>query len=478
MGSTKIKYNRSLVWFRRDLRVDDNLAIKRAIESSSQIYFLFVFDRQILDRLSDKSDRRVHFIWHSVRELKELIKKQGGFLNVEYGFATEIVGLIAKKFSVNAVFYGEDYDPFSVRRDKIVRDKLEKLAIDVVSVKDHVLKEKSEVMTAKGLPYTVFTPYKNAWLKKPPCIPRRITLDEHRQKLYDPRVNSDMPSLKDMGFSEDPSCLDGYFPGESGAKKTILNFKDTISSYNLNRNYPALNQTSRISVHLRFGTISVRTLYRLAIKIKSPGSEAWLNELIWRDFYFNIVYHFPHVTKNAFKKQYDNLIFPNCSVLFKAWCQGRTGFPIVDAGMRQLNETGYMHNRLRMITASFLVKDLHVDWRWGERYFAEKLIDYDLSANNGGWQWAASTGCDSQPYFRIFNPVLQSKRFDKDGVYIKKFVPELKHVASKYIHAPWLMSSEDQGYSDCKIGYDYPSPVVNHDEARRKALSMYKSAKI
>ena len=286
-----------------------------------------------------------------------------------------------------------------------------------------------------------------------------------------------MPSLSDLGFEKTNLSELGIPTGMSGADTLLRDFLPRIGDYRNRRDFPAVKGPSYLSVHLRFGTISIRRLAREAIRRKNEGAATWLSELIWRDFYFQILHHHPRVVERSFKPEYDAVAFENDPAKFAAWCEGRTGYPIVDAAMRQLNQTGYMHNRLRMIAASFLVKDLHVDWKQGERYFADQLNDFDLSANNGGWQWAASTGCDAQPYFRIFNPVTQSERFDKEGRFIRRYVPELANVPVKHLHSPWTLPPLEQQASGCVIGRDYPAPLVDHDRARKRALEMYGKVK-
>jgi deoxyribodipyrimidine photo-lyase len=284
-----------------------------------------------------------------------------------------------------------------------------------------------------------------------------------------------LPSLAELGFEATNLRALHIEPGARGAHAALQDFLPRIDRYDETRDLPAVRGVSYLSVHNRFGTLSIRKLARLARERRSHGAATWLNELIWRDFYFQILYHFPHAAESAFKPRYDKLSFKNKHLHFTAWCEAKTGYPLVDAAMRQINQTGYMHNRLRMIVASFLVKDLLIDWRWGEKYFADNLNDFDLAANNGGWQWAASTGCDAQPYFRIFNPVTQSQRFDAQGKFIRRYLPELANVPDKYLHAPWTLPPLEQQAAGCVIGRDYPGPIVDHDTARREALALYKS---
>jgi deoxyribodipyrimidine photo-lyase len=346
-----------------------------------------------------------------------------------------------------------------------------------VTCKDQVIFEKDEVLTQDGRPFSVFTPYKNAWLKR---VDGFFMQPYPTEKYFDrlaPVRDQAMPALGDIDFKPTNLLELKITPGMAGARKLFANFKKRMAEYHERRDFPALKGPSYLSVHLRFGTISIRTLASAAWQAANRGAAVWLSELIWRDFYFMILHHHPRVAAHAFRPEYDALEFANDENLFRAWCEARTGYPLVDAAMRQLNQTGYMHNRLRMVVASFLVKDLHVDWRRGERYFAAQLNDFDLAANNGGWQWAASTGCDAQPYFRIFNPVTQSQKFDAQGEFIRKYVPELSRCDDKFIHAPWLMNATQQARTGVVIGRDYPAPVVDHAAARAITLEIYQRAR-
>jgi deoxyribodipyrimidine photo-lyase len=473
-----MQYNNALVWFRRDLRDFDHAALYHALKHAKHVHCIFVFDTEILDKLTDKQDRRVEFIWESVRELKTALQKNGGDLIVKYGVARTIIPQYAFEANIDAVFCNHDYEPNAIARDSEVSAQLTKHDIEFHTFKDQVIFEKDEILTLSNKPYSVFTPYKNAHLKH---------LNDFYLKSYpvDRYINNlaklpprDLISLENMGFKRtnlSEMCLP---TGMHGGKQLFEDFENRMHQYKDARDFPAVKGVSYLSVHLRFGTVSIRHLARTAWNMTNAGSETWLNELIWRDFYFQILYHNPQVAMGrAYKSEFENLPFPNHETLFKAWCEGKTGFPLVDAAMRQLNQTGFMHNRLRMVAASFLVKDLLIDWRWGERYFAEKLIDFDLSANNGGWQWAASTGCDAQPWFRIFNPVTQSERFDATGKFIRKYVPELVSCADKEIHAPWLIPPLRQKIIGVIIGDHYPLPVVDHAVQRALALDLYNIAK-
>jgi deoxyribodipyrimidine photo-lyase len=467
------RYDAVLVWFRRDLRSHDHSALYQALRYAKSVYCVFVFDTGILDHLEDREDRRVEFIWHALRELRESLGGMGGGLEIVHGDSRELIPGLARRLGVDAVFANRDYEPAANARDAHVRGKLAQDGRELLTFKDQVIFEKDEVLTREGRPFTVFTPYKRAWLARfgpDDCAGYRV--EDHASALA-PVCPAPMPGLRSIGFRP-TNLLGTKLPtGMSGARRLFQEFLDRIDGYDESRNFPALRGVSYLSVHLRFGTISIRELVRTAASIHSKGAATWLSELIWREFYFSVLHHFPHVVERAFRPEYDRLTFPNDPALFAAWCNGNTGYPLVDAAMRQLNSSGYMHNRLRMVAASFLVKDLHVDWRWGERYFAAKLNDFDLAANNGGWQWSASTGCDAQPWFRIFNPVTQSRKFDPDGRFIRLYVPELGKLDDALIHAPWNLDATTRGDAGVVLGKDYPFPVVDHDAARHRTLEIY-----
>ena len=467
---------KSLVWFRRDLRDFDHAALYFALKSSQQVFCVFVFDSEILDVLTNKADRRVEFIWESVKELKDALQKNGGDLMVKYGIAREIIPQLAAELQVNGVFTNRDYEPSAVQRDADVAVSLAKNNIKFNDFKDQVIFEKDEILSLSNKPYSVFSPYRNAALKKlDDFYLKPYPVDAYIQHLAKLPA-SELISLETMGFMR-TNLADMRLPtGMSGGATLFEDFENRMHQYKDARNFPAIKGVSYLSVHLRFGTVSIRHLARTAKNEANIGAGSWLNELIWRDFYFQILYHNPQVASGkTFKADLEHLPFPNDQNLFKAWCEGKTGYPLVDAAMRQINSTGFMHNRLRMVAASFLVKDLLIDWRWGERYFAEHLIDFDFSANNGGWQWAASTGCDAQPWFRIFNPITQSEKFDASGKFIRKYVTELNQCNDKEIHAPWLISAIRQQFIGVIIGKDYPAPVVDHAAQRLLALSLYKN---
>lgn len=470
-------HDRALFWFRRDLRDDDNAGLHHALKASRQVYCAFVFDREILDRLPAKADRRVEFILESARELDAALRKSGSALIVLHDAATGAIPALAERLKVDAVYANHDYEPAGIARDERVAQSLKAQGVAFHTFKDTVIFEKNEVLTQSGGTFSVFTPYKNAWLRKlaerGDFFHRAYPIDPYRKALAAPPFDTPMPTLSELGFDRTNLRELGIRPGMSGAAALLKDFLPRLGDYKDARDFPAVKGVSYLSVHNRFGTVSIRKLVSLASQGSSAGAQTWLSELVWRDFYFQILFHHPRVEHAAFKPEYDAIRWPNDKGLFTAWREARTGYPIVDAAMRQINQTGYMHNRLRMIVASFLTKDLHVDWRWGEKYFADQLNDFDLAANNGGWQWAASTGCDAQPYFRIFNPVTQSERFDPQGKFIRRYVPELARMPDKYIHAPWTAPPLEQQAADCVVGRDYPAPVVDHATAREKTLAMY-----
>lgn len=421
----------TVFWFRRDLRLTDNAGLFHALKKENNVIPVFIFDTCILDKLEDTKDRRVDFIHQCISELKNDLEKLGSSLLVLHGDPVEIYS----KMSPKAVYCNHDYEPYAIQRDNKIRDQLAARKIEFHSFKDQVIFEKDEVVKEDGTPYTVFTPYSKKWKLEL----NNFYLSSYPTEKYFAHLIK-LPPLQLLSLSEL-----GFQKTEVDIPKKTIRVK-IIESYHLTRDYPALQGTSRLSVHLRFGTVSIRKLASLA----REKNETWLNELIWRDFYQMILWHFPDVEK-SFKPQYDSIEWRNDEKEFTAWCDGLTGYPIVDAGMRELNATGYMHNRVRMIVASFLTKHLLVDWRWGEAYFAKKLLDFDLAANNGGWQWAAGCGCDAAPYFRVFNPELQTEKFDSELKYVKAWVPEL---------------GTDQ----------YPRPIVDHALARTRVLAAYKIA--
>ncbi len=485
-------YPQGLMWFRRDLRAHDNAALHHALTNCRAVHCVFVFDKAILDALP-RQDRRVEFIRESLvdldAQLQALVGQSGSGLIVTHALARDEIPRLAHQLGVQAVFANHDDEPQALSRDAQVLGQLARLGIAWHSYKDQVIFERRQLLTQMGKAYGVFTPYKNAWLKKMsaedvapyPIAPHAQALAE-RPEAYRRAV----PTLGELGF--EPTNLSALKvpTGSSGGLALLDDFVQRMGRYDETRNFPAVKGPSYLSVHLRFGTVSIRELVRAAQKLVSDpptatGASTWLAELIWRDFYMQILANFPHVVdaqghSHSFKPEYDRIQWEHgasAKALFTAWCEGRTGYPLVDAAMAQINQTGYMHNRLRMVVASFLVKDLGIDWRWGERYFAEKLIDFDLSANNGGWQWASSSGCDAQPYFRIFNPVSQSEKFDAAGKFIRRYLPALAGLQDQAIHAPWLARPLDLASAGLVMGTTYPMPVVAHDVAREKTLQRY-----
>jgi deoxyribodipyrimidine photo-lyase len=463
-----MKIEKALVWFRRDLRDHDHAALSAALAGAKQVYCAFVFDTEILDGLPGRRDRRVDFIRQSLLELDVALRARGGGLIVRHGRATDEIPGLARTLGVSAVYANRDYEPSAKRRDALVRQALKADGMDFHDFKDQAIFDGNAVLTQAGNPFSVFTPYKNAWLK------RLTAADCAEWPCHGPLSDSALagiPTLTEIGFATSDLDALGIRPGMAGARALWDDFRqERIERYGALRDFPAVKGVSYLSVHLRFGTIGIRELVRSALAAEDA---TWLNELIWRDFYFMTLDHFPHVVDGAFKPAYNAVKWDDWPEGLAAWREGRTGYPLVDAAMRQLRHCGWMHNRLRMIVASFLCKDLGIDWRLGEQYFAEQLNDFDLSANNGGWQWAASTGCDAQPYFRIFNPLAQSERFDPDGKFIRRYVPELANVTNKYIHAPWLMGRIEQESCGVVIGRDYPPPIVDHAAARAKTLARY-----
>lgn len=473
-----MQYAAALVWFRRDLRDYDHAALYRALKSAHQVHCAFVFDREILDALPSRQDRRVEFIRESLVALDAALRANGGGLIVRHGFAREEIPRLAAELGVDAVFANRDYEPAAKARDSQVAAVLAEAGRAFVASKDQVIFDGDEVLTQAGRPYTVFTPYKNAWLKRLQAVGGDFYLrpypgPEGLPGRLAPPAQPGIPTLADLGFVGTDLAALGIAPGMVGGSALWADFQDRLERYKEARDFPAVKGVSYLSVHLRFGTVSIRQLAELAWRTPGEGAATWLSELVWRDFYGMILDHFPHCVERAFRSEYDAVTWADWPAGLAAWQQGRTGYPLVDAAQRQLNHSGYMHNRLRMVSTSFLTKDLGIDWRLGERYFAEQLNDFDLAANNGGWQWAASTGCDAQPYFRIFNPVTQSEKFDPQGRFIRRYVPELARVPDKYLHAPWTMPAATQEACGVIIGRDYPGPIVAHEKARQETLARY-----
>ena len=548
---------RALVWLRRDLRADDNAALYHALCAAKQVWVGFIFDRAILDALP-RADRRVEFIRDSLVGLEAQLRNLAAPVNmallVRHGSSADELPRLAQSLGVQAVYCNHDDEPYALARDAAVRGTLAAAGIALHTSKDHVIFERSEVLTQSGGVYGIFTPYKNAWLKKLdafyldayPVLRHAAALardaqvrghlagagialhtskdhvvfersevltatgspnsvftpyknawlrkidhfylkaypvDRHAAALAPAPMALGLPTLADIGFVHTNLHQLRLPVGSSGGQGLLDEFLDRIDDYDAHRDFPAIKGPSYLSVHLRFGTLSIRQLASAAwqrMQGGSRGAEVWLSELIWRDFYHQILHHHPRVVGHSFKPEYDAIKWDHgkqADALFAAWCEGRTGYPLVDAAMHQINQTGYMHNRLRMVVASFLTKDLGLDWRRGEAYFATHLNDFDLAANNGGWQWAASTGCDAQPYFRIFNPVAQSERFDAEGRFIRRYLPQLAALPDKLIHAPWLARPLELQAAGVVLGGNYPLPVVAHDLARERTLARYSAIK-
>jgi deoxyribodipyrimidine photo-lyase len=482
---TATKFERGLMWFRRDLRLHDNTTLQQALSQCAQLHCVFVFDKTILEQLS-RTDLRLEFIHASVVQLdlalRQLSSQAGAGLIVCHAVAQEAIPALAEQLQVQVVFAGRDYEPQAIQRDAAVQQALAHSGRLLITCKDHVIFEQREILSQSAAPYAVFTPYKNNWLKRVQSLDLRPHTTKPLANHLCARPEAlrlPVPSLQTLGFEHDSARPLLITPGEAGAQTLFTTFLELINHYNHTRDYPAIQGTSCLGVHLRFGTLSIRQLVAAALQRQAGGSEGaavWLSELVWRDFYAAILANFPHVAERAFKPDFDAILWeqgPNALALFNTWCSGQTGYPLVDAAMAQLNRTGYMHNRLRMLSASFLVKDLGLDWRWGERYFAEKLLDFDLSSNNGGWQWVASSGCDAQPYFRIFNPISQSQKFDPEGQFIRSYLPQLGALSNKAIHAPWLVSAIELELAGVHLGQNYPHPVVQHEQARVQTLARY-----
>lgn len=463
----------ALCWLRRDLRLNDHAALAAAQMAAEQTAVTFVYDTTILDALKDRADRRVTFIQRSLGEIDDRLGQLGSRLLSLHGDPTELMPKLAQELGAFAVFAAHDDDPYAIRRDMAVREALRSIGIGFETVKDHVVFERQEVLNQSGLPHRVYTPYMKAWRARmtPDDIAERPV--DGRRFLSSPRskvAKVGNPSLTEIGFAEDSLWLE---PGEEAGGKRLREFESKINQYGEQRDYPAIDATSGLSVHFRHGTVSIREAVRTALSHPGPGGEKWLNELIWRDFYHAILANFPHVVESPFQPAYAGLRWPGNPDDFEAWTQGQTGYPIVDAAMRCLNATGWMHNRLRMVAAMFLTKDLLLDYRLGERYFADALLDFDLASNNGGWQWSASVGVDAQPYFRIFNPISQSRKFDAKGAFIREWCPELRDLDDERIH--WPHGQPGSLFPTTPPGY--PGPIVDHAIQRERAVALFQAAK-
>ncbi len=431
----------TVFWFRRDLRLFDNCGLYHALQSGNKVLPLFIFDRNILDDLKDKRDARVNFIYNELLNINKELKKFNSGILIKYGYPQEIWKDLCQNYSISNVYCNEDFEPYGIKRDNDISAILDFKKIDFHLFLDHLIFRPDTILKDDDKPYTVFTPYSKKWLRRldmegisRDAGPLKEFESESMDNYYE--FWADFPELKEIGFEK----LDIEFPS-----KTVEQSK--ISMYDQTRNFPAINGTSKLGLHFRFGTVSVREKFFKAFKLNTT----FVKEMIWREFYSQILFHFPRVVNESFRKEYDNIKWRDDEKDYKSWCDGKTGYELVDAGMRELNSTGFMHNRVRMVAASFLTKHLLIDWRWGEAYFAEKLLDFELASNNGGWQWAAGSGTDAAPYFRIFNPNIQLEKFDKNRAYVKKYVSEY--------------GTES-----------YPKPIVDHKFARERCLEVYKNA--
>ncbi|UPT66301.1 MAG: DNA photolyase family protein [Sphingobacteriales bacterium JAD_PAG50586_3] len=426
----------TIFWFRRDLRLNDNAGLYRALSKHTNVLPIFIFDKDILDKLEDKDDRRVEFIHQNLSIISKQLSINGSSISIFYSTPDEVFKQLLKEYTIDAVYTNDDYEPYGIQRDAKIKKLVEDENATFLSFKDQVIFEKDEILKSDGKPYTVYTPFSRKWKEKLNSFYLKpYPTEKYFNNLFKVEKPFAIPTLESMGFVASGYKFSAPIPDA-----------DIVKNYHATRDIPGIVGTTHMGLHLRFGTVSVRSLAAFA----KDNNQTWLNELIWREFFMMILWHFPNVVGHAFKPQYDNIEWVNNEAHFAAWCEGRTGYPIVDAGMRELNETGFMHNRVRMVVASFLTKHLLIDWRWGEAYFARKLLDFDLSANNGNWQWAAGTGCDAAPYFRVFNPQLQTEKFDPKLEYVRRWVPEFDE--------PFV----------------YPKPIVEHAWARNRALEVYK----
>jgi len=427
----------NIFWFRRDLRLHDNHGLYEALKKNENVLPIFIFDKDILNKLEDKHDRRVDFIHQAIAEIKSELNLLQSDIKCFYDSPINVFKALLLKYNIQSVYCNHDYEPYAIDRDLEIQNYLQQNGVSFFSYKDQVIFEKNDVLKDDGKPYTVFTPYSRKWKARLFSVDYKAFDNISFFNNFFKSEKENLITLKDLGFLKTDVTV----------VKDITVSNLLLEKYKSQRDIPSIPGTSKLSVYLRFGLVSIRQLVAQSL----PVSETWLNELIWREFYMMILWHFPHVVSKSFKADYNQIQWLQDEVGFEKWCNGLTGFPMVDAGMRELNTTGFMHNRVRMIVSSFLVKDLLVDWRWGEAYFAKKLNDFDLSANNGGWQWAAGCGCDAAPYFRIFNPSEQQKKFDPEFKYIKQWIPE---------------------YGTSK----YPAPIVDHAFARTRTLNHYKKA--
>lgn len=473
-----------IFWFRKDLRIDDNAGLKQFIADTNdddEYMFLYIKNKNTYEYFGEK---RIYFLYQALASLSKSLHKHSRELIITEGNSLEVFNEILSVYKSISVYANKQPEPYSRKRDEDVRKLLEKRGSELNLFTDSTIFPLGEILKGDGKPYVVFTPFMKSFysmLNKAYYAKSDSDLNKLKGKEYKKHGLKALEPEKEMKTLKDSEFFDGS--REEGIKQLEKFWKDKLESYRSKRDFPAVYGTSRLSPHFHFGTVGIREAFRTGFnkinrssstKVKTE-SRTWLNELIWREFYYNITFHFPGIIKDSFNKQYDKLSWNKSRKDFTAWCEGKTGYPIVDAGMRQLVKEGWMHNRVRMITAMFLTKHLLIDWRKGEKFFADHLVDLDFSSNNGGWQWSASTGVDAAPYFRIFNPTLQSKKFDAKGEYIKEYLPELKGVPVKYIHAPWALSDNEQKHIGIKIGKDYPAPIVDHKQAREIAIKEYKS---
>jgi deoxyribodipyrimidine photo-lyase len=464
--------DRAICWLRRDLRLSDHAALTLATEQSKEVLVVFVFDKNILDSLP-RNDKRITFILESLQEIDNKLKHFGSKLCVLHGDPVNEIPKLASDWKANLVVAAEDYEPYARERDAAVARSLERAGIKFAPVLDTVIIRPGSLLNQSGAPFRVYTPFSKAWKKQ-------FELDDHVPVLEfnpDRLANAENVPSQTWGFETigfEPSKL-WLAAGEDAALDRLNGFEAKMHRYAEERDFPGIESTSGLSVHLRFGTVSIRELVRRALRKGNDGAK-WLSELVWREFYQDLLWNHPHVVFSTFQPQYNELVWPGEEAHWQAWCLGKTGYPIVDAAMRCLNETGWMHNRLRMITASFLTKDLLISYQRGEAYFAEKLLDFELASNNGGWQWSASVGADAQPYFRIFNPVLQSLKFDPNGSFIRQWVPELAELDSRQIHAPYECSPLELAAANVELGVTYPHPIVNHAVQKELAIKLLESA--
>ena len=486
-------------WFRRDLRLSDNTALNAAVEASAgQVVPVFVLDDALL-KGRDVAPARVQFMLNSLTELDANLRSRGSRLIVRKGNLQDELLALAGEVGAEAVYYNRDYTPLARKRDASINQALTEAGLQVQSFKDLVIHEEDELLTGTKKPYAVFSPYKKNWLAQPKVAPVDHLLLAGKKLVAPTDIKSIViPTAKSLGFTVTQKVSRA---GEAEAQRLLKAFVDrnALDQYDKQRDEPGIEGTSRLSPHLRFGTVSPRACYQTALhnanyvvpsresrNAQTPtakaGADNWISEMIWREFYMQLLYHFPHADKQNFNKAWDAVKWGSGNAKtdeahFEAWRAGKTGYPIVDAAMRQLNETAWMHNRARMIAACFLTRDLLLDWRLGESYFMQQLVDGDPASNNGNWQWAGSVGADAQPYFRVFNPLLQSQRFDPKGVYIRRWVPELARVPDEFIHEPWLLPPQQQLKTNCVIGQTYPRRIVDHAVQKDKAIAMFKDAK-